>query len=184
MQKTLTTGSMLHTFNRRDLIPLRPNTLWLLEQGAVRTTTWNEEGSLMTLGYWGSDDVVGQPLSHTCPYQVECLTCVEACCIPWHQCDRILEAICRHTQQTEELLCIVRCERIHQRLQQFLVWLSRKFGRQVEQGQLIELRLTHQELAEAIGTSRVTVTRLLKQLEREKFISRLHRYLIVLHDHL
>jgi CRP-like cAMP-binding protein len=184
MQSTLTTGSMLYAFNRRDLIPLRPNTLWLLKQGAVRTLTWNEQGILVTLGYWGPQDVVGLPLSQAHPYQIECLTEVEAVAFPVHQWHQLIHEICRHVQQTETLLCLVRSEKIPSRLQQFLLWLSQKFGRQIEQGRLIDLRLTHQELAEAIGTSRVTVTRLLNQFEREKFITRLHRHLIVLHDHL
>lgn len=80
MQKTLTADLMLHTFRHRGLIPLRSNALWLLERGAVRTLTWSEEGKVVTLGYWGSGDVVGQPLSNVQPYQIECLTSFEACC--------------------------------------------------------------------------------------------------------
>lgn len=53
-----------------------------------------------------------------------------------------------------------------QRLQQLLGWLALKFGRPVEQGRLIQLRLTHQDMADAIGTSRVTVTRMMRELER------------------
>jgi len=34
-----------------------------------------------------------------------------------------------HARQSEELLAIVRNERVQQRLQQLLVWLARKFGR-------------------------------------------------------
>lgn len=184
MQKTLTADLTLHTFSHCDLIPLRPDALWLLDRGAVRTLTWNEEGTVVTLGYWGSGDVVGQPLSNLKPYQIECLTSVEACCIPLDQSYRILDAIWRHSQQTEELLCLVHSERIPQRLQQFLVWLARKFGRKVEQGQLIDLRLTHQELAEVVGTTRVTVTRQLQQFERDGIISRPRRNFIVLHDRL
>lgn len=49
----------------------------------------------------------------------------------------------------------------------------------VEQGQLIDLRLTHQEIAEVIGTTRVTVTRLLKQFEREAIITSRRRLIIL-----
>lgn len=182
MQTILTTDPMLHNFRHYDLIPLKQDSLWLIEEGVVRTFTWNEEGTVVTLGYWGIGDVVGQPLFDLQPYQIECLTSVEVRCIPLNQSSPLLEAICRHIQQTQELLCIVRSERIPQRLQQFLVWLARKFGREVAQGQLINLRLTHQELAEGIGTTRVTVTRQLKQFEQEGIISRPQRNFIVLRD--
>ncbi|WP_250123735.1 Crp/Fnr family transcriptional regulator [Chroococcidiopsis sp. CCMEE 29] len=169
-----------HTFSRYDLIPMPPNVLLRIEQGTVRTMTWSEEGTMVTLGYWGNGDVVGQPLSSVQPYQVECLTSVEVSYIFSHQWHQALDAIFLHVQQTEELFSIARCERVHQRLQQILFWLARKFGRPVEQGQLINLRLTHQELAEVIGTTRVTVTRLLSRFEQQGIIRRSCRHFIVL----
>ena len=67
MQTTLTANWMLRSFNRHDTIPLRTDSLWLLKGGAVKTLTWNEQGTAVTLGYWGSGDVVGQPLSGISP---------------------------------------------------------------------------------------------------------------------
>lgn len=173
--------SMQRTFSRYDLIPLQSNVLLRIERGAVRTLTWSEEGTIVTLGYWGEGDLVGQPLSNVQPYQIECLTGVEASLIPAHEWVQVLDAIFQHIQQVEEILYIVRQDSIHQRLLQLLIWLARKFAREVEQGQLIELRLTHQEIAEVIGTTRVTVTRLLSQLEQEGIIRR-RRHFIVLHS--
>lgn len=170
----------LHTFSPREVIPLKAEAFWLLKQGAVKTVTWNEDGTTITLGYWGIGDVIGQPLSQVNPYQIECLTFVEATCIPINQCDWLSDSIRRHIQHTEELLCIIRSERMYQRLHKTLVWLAKKFGREVEQGKLIELPLTHQELAEIIGTTRVTVTKLINQFEQEGLIFRPRRNLIVM----
>lgn len=179
------TDLIQRTFSCRDLIPLQSDALWKITWGAVRTLTWDEEGRPTTLGYWGPGDVVGQPLSRIDPYQIECLTSVEAELIPFHQFHQVLDALFLHTQQAEELLSIVRNERMHSRLQQILVWLAQKFGREVNSGRLIDLRLTHQAIAEVIGTTRVTVTRLLNQFEREGVISRPRRHYIVLrHDRL
>lgn len=171
---------MPHTFSPGESIPLQPDALWLLKQGVVRTLTWSEEGKLVTLGYWGEGDVVGQPLSRLQPYEIECLTGVEASCIPSHRWHQFLDAIFWHIQQTEDLLNIVRIERVNQRLLQLLVWLTQKFGREVNSGQLIDLRLTHQAIAEIMGTTRVTVTRLLNDFEREGIISRPRRQFITL----
>lgn len=167
-------------FNRHDLIPLLPDTLWNITRGVVRTLTWSDQGTLTVLGYWGVGDVVGQPLSKLQPYQIECLTSVEVEGIPAHQYHLYLGAILSHTQQAEELLSIIHQERVYYRLQQFLTWLAGRFGRAVNTGQLIDLRLTHQVISESIGTTRVTVTRLLNQFEREEIISRPKRQLIVL----
>ncbi|MFB8790838.1 MAG: Crp/Fnr family transcriptional regulator [Potamolinea sp.] len=169
-----------HTFSHRHLIPLQPDVLWRIERGAVRTLTWNEEGVAITLGYWGQGDVIGQPLSRLDPYEIECLTIVEASRIPSGQWDYALDAMRLHIQQTQELLNIVRMNPINQRLLKLLAWLSQKFGREVDSGKLIDLPLTHQAIAEAIGTTRVSVTRLLNQFEREGIINRYRRHFIVL----
>jgi len=170
------------SFNRRDLVPLWANYLWRIEQGAVRTMTCSEAGGLITLGIWGAGDVIGQPLSRINPYQIECLTNVEVSLLPselWHQ---VLDTEFRHIQQAEELLSIVHCKSSELCLMQFLLWLARKFGCEVNQGKLINLRLTHQEIAETTGMARVTVTRLLNQFEREGRLCRCRQQLILLSD--
>ncbi|MCW6053341.1 helix-turn-helix domain-containing protein [Lyngbya sp. CCAP 1446/10] len=58
--------------------------------------------------------------------------------------------------------------------------LGKKFGREVAQGLLIDLRLTHQEISEAIGITRITVTRLMARLEEEGLIDRSRPQYIVL----
>ena len=75
-----------------------------------------------------------------------------------------------HIHQMQELLR-VRHGLIQQRLLQFLDWLANKFGFRIQQGRIIPLRLTHQDLAEVLGTTRVTVTRLLQQLQRQGIIN-------------
>ena len=56
------------------------------------------------------------------------------------------------------------------RLRHLLLLLARDFG-QVEPGGIrIPVRLTHHQLATAIGTTRVTVTRLLKDFKEEGWI--------------
>lgn len=168
-------------FSRNDYLPSRPDLLWYLESGIVRTVTWNEEDAIVTLGYWGVGDVIGQPLSGVSPYKMECLTSVETTSIPIQQWHQFLDGIRAHSQQSEELFSIVRSERVYTRLDKLLIWLGKKFGRTVPQGTLIDLRLTHQHIAELIGTTRVTVTKLLKELEDEGKILREQRYYILLH---
>lgn len=166
-------------FTRRDVIPSRNDVLWRIERGAVRTLTWGEDGTFITLGYWGIGDLIGYPLSKVKPYQIECLTSVEVSVVPPHLWHEYFEALLNHIQQAEELLSIVHRKPISLRLWQFLVWLSEKFGRDLEQGRLIDLNITHQEMAEVLNTTRVTVTRLLQQFEEEGSLIRHKRSIIL-----
>ncbi|MCX7595771.1 MAG: Crp/Fnr family transcriptional regulator [Fischerella sp.] len=166
-------------FTRREVIPPRNDVLWRIERGAVRTLTWSEDGTFITLGYWGSGDLIGYPLSRVKPYQIECLTSVEVSLVPPHHWHQDVHALMLHIQQAEELLSIVHRKPISLRLWQFLVWLSEKFGRDVEQGKLIDLNITHQEMAEVLNTTRVTVTRLLQQFEEEGNLIRHKRRIIL-----
>ncbi len=166
-------------FTRREVIPPRNDVLWRIERGAVRALTWGEDGTYITLGYWGTGDLIGYPLSKVKPYQIECLTSVEVSVVPPHLWNQDTNALLSHIQQAEELLSIVHRKPIALRLWQFLMWLSEKFGRDVEQGKLIDLNVTHQEMAEVLNTTRVTITRLLQQFEEEGTLSRYKRRMIL-----
>lgn len=169
----------LKIFARKETIPLRNEVLWRIERGAVRTLTWAEDGTFITLGYWGPGDLIGYPLSKVQPYQIECLTSVEVRIIPayvWHQ---NIDALFAHIQYTEELLSIVHLKPISLRLWKFLVWLSDKFGRNLDQDKVIDLNITHQEIAEVLNTTRVTITRLLQQFEEEGVLLRYKRQIIL-----
>jgi CRP-like cAMP-binding protein len=168
------------TFTGRQLVSMPFNGLLRIERGAVRAVTWSEQGTPITLGYWGVGDVLGHSLSGVQPYQIECKTHVEVSYIPQNLCYQSLDEIFRQFQQTQAFFCIVRSESLRDRLLQLLVWLGQKFGREVEQGVLIDLRLTHQEISEAIGITRITVTRLMSRLEKEKVIDRSRPQYIVL----
>lgn len=169
-------------FARRSLLPLGQDYLWRIETGVVRTLTWLADGTNVTLGLWGSGDVVSRALSKAEPYQIECLTPVEATLLPLDRWNSVNEALIHHIQQFQEFLEILHCRSVEASLLRLLIWLAKKFGHQVEQGQLIELRLTHQEIAETIGTTRVTVTRLLNDFEKQGLIERLPHKFIVLHE--
>jgi len=168
----------VRTFKRREHLPLRENSLWQIEAGAVRTYTLTEDGTVISLGFWGLGDIVGRPLACIQPYEVKCLTDVMVRALQFDQCDHLNQVLLSHLHQTQALLRL-RSGQIYQRLQQFLDWLADKFGHESEQGQLIQLRLTHQDIADVLGTTRVTVTRLLSQFEQEGRISWIKQHLFL-----
>ena len=166
-------------FSRGELIPLDRDVLWRIERGAIRTLTWNPLGKATTLGYWGEGDVVGQPMTQIQAYEIQCKTSVEVSILPKHLWQQALDTILRQAQQTEELLSIVHCKSAYQKTWRFLVFLSQKKGRDVEQVRVIDLPITHEEIASAVGTTRITVTRTLQQFEAEGKLRREKRRLIL-----
>ena len=170
------------TFVSGEMITLIPDSYLMLKQGVVKSSTWTEEGIPITLGYWGINDLIGQPMPFIQPYKVKCITAVEAWNVPLSQADKITCFIQHHVQQMEKILYILRSDKIYQRLRGILVWLSNKFGRPVDTGHAINLRLTHQDLAELVGATRATVTKLINQLELEGFLSRPQRNTFIVHE--
>lgn len=176
--------ALLHqSFAYRDLLPLNRNCLWQIEAGVVRTLTWRDDGTMTTLGLWGPGDVAGRSLSQANPYQIECLTPVKAVPLPQHQWHEATDAMILHIQRSEELMTILHCRQAELSLLHLFTWLAKRFGRAVEQGQQIDLRLTHQDIADLIGLTRVTVTRLVNEFEKQGMIQRIQRQFIILqHD--
>ncbi|KAI9134461.1 Crp/Fnr family transcriptional regulator [Acaryochloris sp. CCMEE 5410] len=162
-----------------QVVPQQSDHLWHIESGLVRTLTWNEEGDLVTLGLWGAGDSVGRLLSEVAPFQMECLSAVEVKPLPLAGQD--LGVVMRsHLRYMEELFSIISYKRAPQRLLRFLDWLGDRFGRQVDQGRILDLGLTHQLLAEITGITRVTATRLLNEFEREGKLLRLPKQQMLL----
>jgi CRP-like cAMP-binding protein len=160
---------MQHGFLKGEIIPLQQGILWQIRVGVVRTTTSTLSGK-STLGLWGTGDVIGEPLAQVTPYKMECLTNVKVELLSsglWYQ---ALDAIFQHVQQTEELLSILHWHPISDRLKFFLIWLAEKFGREIQCGKLIDLKLTHQQIAEIIATTRVTVTRILIEFAKQGWV--------------
>ncbi|MEO0868840.1 MAG: Crp/Fnr family transcriptional regulator [Cyanobacteria bacterium J06642_11] len=168
-----------YKFKRRDRIAADPHTLWQVSSGLVRTITWGEDGEVIPLGLWSPGSIIGVPISQIDPCELQCLSAVELIRLPVDY-DLTVETLLQHTAQVNSMLEIMHCRQVQERLLKFVCWLAENFGHTTRHGQLISIRITHQEIAETISTSRVTVTRFIKQLEtdgwlrwssREKFVS-------------
>ncbi|MEH1871673.1 Crp/Fnr family transcriptional regulator [Nostoc sp.] len=169
-------------FARRSFLPEHQNGLWKIETGFIRTFTYLEDGTTVALGLWGPGDVVGKALSKLDPYQMECLTKVEATVLSLEEWTQLTETLLTHIHQAQELMVIRSHKKVETMLIKLLAWLSKKFGSEVEKGRLIDMRLTHEDLAEMLGSTRVTITRILGQFEQEGLIARLSLHRIVLRE--
>ncbi len=167
-------------FRRGDTLPDRGDQIWQLTAGYVRSLTWTVDGDLTTLGIWGQPDWLDLGLSIVAPYQIECLTTVTAILCSAPPIAQRYAMVLNSAQQTEKLLAIASHRQVYDRIFALLHWLAHRFGRPTDAGKLLAIRLTHQQLADLAGTTRVTATRLINQLEREGRIQRLPQYQILI----
>lgn len=170
--RTLIDNQKTIFFLAGEELPRETSYSWIIVQGVVKTYTYNQSRTPSILGFWGSGDILGSNLTSLNPYKIECLRDVRAIAVDNSQEDVIAAKILSHALQIQQLTYIVRNTRVAQRLWLLLQWLGEKFGRTIQQGNLIDFKLTHRELAEATGTTRITVTKILSQFEQEGLILR------------
>ncbi len=172
-------STAVRVFDRTDQLPGQSDVLWEIQRGIVRTQTWTEDGKVISLGYWGAGDVVGKPLAAIDPYEMFCMTPVIVRLLDKHH-ESALPFLYQHVKTLQELVWIMGQNSVTESLWSLLLWLFEKFGYTVQEGYLIDIRLTHQDIAELAGTTRVTVTRLLKQFEAQRLLCRQNRHYVLL----
>ncbi|MFM7530263.1 MAG: Crp/Fnr family transcriptional regulator [Nodosilinea sp.] len=167
-------------------IPLQGDEVLIVCRGIVQLFTIQPDGGETLLGLAGPSMPLGLPLTVVHPYWAMALTDVDVLTLPMVEVEAspvLMAGIYRHLtlrlQQTEAWLALAGKRLVADRLQQFLVMLAQDFGQVEPQGVRIPLRLTHYQLATAIGTTRVTITRLLKDLRDQGWLRLDQRYLVL-----
>lgn len=90
-----------------------------------------------------------------------------------------LRVLSRRLRQTDAQLMDVIFHDVRSRVIRTLYHLAEQHGVDEPQGRRINLKLTHQEIANLAGTSRETVTRTLASLQDERRITFDRRYIVV-----
>ncbi|MGD1859956.1 MAG: Crp/Fnr family transcriptional regulator [Leptolyngbyaceae cyanobacterium] len=172
-------------------IPLRVNEVLIVCRGVVQLYTIQQDGSETFLGMAGPSMPIGLPLTMVDPYWATALTDVDVLPLSMAEVESsplLMAGIYRHLvlrlQQSEAWLAIAGKRLVADRLRQLLLLIAQEFGQVELCGVRIPVRLTHHQLATAIGTTRVTVTRLVKDFKNEGWLQTQQRYLIVQLDQL
>lgn len=167
-------------------IPLRLDEVLIICRGVVQLYTIQQDGSETLLGLAGPSMPIGLPLTMVDPYWATAMTDVDVLPLQMSEVESspmLMAGICRHLmlrlQQSEAWLAISGKRLVKDRLKQLLLLIAQDFGQVETCGVRIPVRLTHHQLATSIGTTRVTVTRLLKEFKAEGWLQTQHRYLIV-----
>jgi CRP-like cAMP-binding protein len=167
-------------------IPLRGDEVLIICRGVVQLFTIQQDGSETLLGLAGPSMPVGLPLTTVDPYWANALTDVDVLTLPMAEIEgsSVLMAgmfrnVTLRMQQAEAWLALSGKRLVADRLKQFLLMLAKDFGQVEPSGIRIPMRLTHHQLATALGTTRVTVTRLLKDFKLEGWLTIDQRHLVL-----
>jgi CRP-like cAMP-binding protein len=168
----------LHFYDKGEEIPLISQGVWQVYRGVVQLGKFNPNGEETLLGWVQPLNFFGLWLTSIDTYQAKALSGVY---LKWyalseiedspHLSQTILNQVVHRIRQTEALLAIAGLKLVEERLMELLRLLAKEMGEPMDNGTRLIVRLTHQNLADAIGTTRVTVTRLLGDFQRQNLIS-------------
>jgi len=171
--------------------------VYFLLRGAVKLSRVYESGEEITVALLRENSVFGVLSLITGQrsdrfYHSVAFTPVELMSAPIEQAEQafvenpdlarlMLQGLSSRILQTEMMIETLAHRDMGSRLVSFLLILCRDFGEPIPEGIRIDLKLSHQAIAEAIGSTRVTVTRLLGEL-REKDMISIHKKRITVHN--
>jgi len=163
-----------HIFLKGEIIPLKSQIIWQVSKGIVKLTTMSENGEEVLVGLAGPLMPFGHELTSLQTYQAVALSEVELVCFSITNitaspslAQSVLPQIKQRLRQTEALLAISGQRRVKDRFLQLLQLLKQEIGQNVDKGTRLSVRFTHQDLADACSTTRVTITRVLGKLQEQ-----------------
>jgi CRP-like cAMP-binding protein len=170
-------GQRLHFYHRGEKIPLMTQGVWQVCRGWVQLGTTHASGEDVLLGWAAPSSFFGQWSTRLEMYEATALSDVY---LRWfflsevesspHLSRSLLTHLNNRLRQTEALLAIAGQRRVEDRLYQLLLLLKDEMGQDLSTETRLAVRFTHQNLASAIGTTRVTVTRLFGKLQRHGYL--------------
>ena len=170
----------LHFYDKGELIPLKENGCWQIYRGILQISQLTDNGEEILVGWAQVGSFIGLQLtaSQRDIYQAKALSDVY---LRWYASktiaddpqlsELVLSQTLKRLRQAESLLAIAGYKRVDERLQALLKLLAKEMGQPIDGGMRLSVRLTHQMLANAIGTTRVTITRLLGELQSQGQVS-------------
>ncbi|MEO1593500.1 MAG: Crp/Fnr family transcriptional regulator [Cyanobacteria bacterium J06632_22] len=183
------------TFNRDERIPTRPGLLYLVQRGAVRlvgnaqvSATLKQSAAASRMPLVAAEEAflgfvgAGQPFEIVAqaPFSLQSFAHVDQTTIVWlywndldtwpHLRREVLDAFRRQHQRKLLWLSTLGQRRTIDRLLGFLTLLIDEYGEPSEEGYYLPYPLTHAQIGSAIGSTRVTVTRLMGKLRQRGLI--------------
>jgi CRP/FNR family transcriptional regulator, cyclic AMP receptor protein len=165
--------------------------LYVISDGRVKLTRLTEDGREIAVGFFGTNELVGEDvLLGNETFRSTSARCMEdsvVCAIRADEfreitdsCPQIVMNVARHfAEQRDAALASIEDLaglQVSKRLVRALQRLAVKYGTDLERGRLIDVRLTHAEMATLIGSTRETVSLEVNNLVRSGQLAMRGRY--------
>lgn len=176
--KTRETELLLQQYHRGDEISVLNSEIWQVYRGVVQLSRIQRDGREIISGWVTANGVFGNIIAdNALLYRAVALGDVYAKSYSAHDVVRypmlarqLLAQFSDRLLQSQQLLTIIATTKVEDRLRDLLLLLKREIGQSVEDGIRLPVRFTHQHLAEAIHTTRVTVTRILGDFQAQNLV--------------
>ncbi len=145
--------------------------VYFIESGKIKLVMLSSEGKECMLAIHGSGDIFGELCLSGLKGRIETATAMQNTVVKQLPCDRFLERLSKDSllegfvkyltvriaDQQEVIANLVTVDS-EQRLGQTLLQLARKLGKKDPRSIRIELRISHEELASMVGTTRPRIS--------------------------
>lgn len=170
-------------------------TVYLIKTGRVRISRNTAEGKEVTVAILGPGDMFGEDALFGGDERTTVATCMEETLICRAQADdlfgllssnpalalNVAQMLSDRLTDASATIEDLAYAKISERLLNLFDRLAAEYGRAADDGTLLDVRLTHQDIASAIGSTRETVSLEINQLARAGHIKQENGYITVLH---
>lgn len=168
------TGVTERRYERDELIALERDAVLEVRAGIVAQTVIHADGTEVLLGLCGPGQLlIGHP-DDSCCLQLLAHTDTSVTVRSWSAAaaqPHFAERLRARLRQMEAWSAMGARHYLDQRVIGILGLLGEQFGHPQDDGLLIDVRITHAQLATAVGATRTTVTRILSELRARKLLT-------------
>jgi CRP-like cAMP-binding protein len=169
---------LLHFYEKGEEIYLFEPGCCQVYRGVIQLSRINQKGQEIILGWATINSCFGNWLDNYPTYKAQTLSDVYA---RWFSsraienspslAQMLLAQLSLRLIRAEQLLTVTGLRRVEDRLWQLLLLLAEEMGQPTVEGTRLLVRFTHQNLANVICTTRVTITRLLGDFQSRGLIA-------------
>lgn len=162
--------ALLRRYQKGDTIQLDEDAVLEVKEGIIAQTMVHQDGAEVLLGMFGPGMLVVPHPEDTCYIHLSAQTDASASLQSWTlavQQEQFPQKIRARLQQMEAWAAMQARPHLDQRVLGILSLLAEQFGQECPNGEMITVRITHTQLASAVGATRATITRTLGDLRTQ-----------------
>lgn len=186
-KKNFQEDECLEFYQKGEEIPLTDSGFWQVYRGVVQLNRLNGNEREVVIGWVTPNHAFGNDINGTSHYSAIAISDVYLRQYKPYQVARepqlarlLLSELSYRLLKSEQIIAIISLRKVEDRLIGLLAMLKEEMGHPVANGTRLTVRFTHQNIADAICTTRVTITRILGELQSKNLLEfDSDRYLII-----